>query len=73
MKHSQLWALEADRRYQDILDGKARTIAGEEVIASIDAMLMARRDGSPPDVPERPHPAGVARRRPAPTPRKPRR
>jgi putative addiction module component (TIGR02574 family) len=42
-RHDLLWALEADRRYQDILDGKAKTIPGEEVIASIDAMLAARR------------------------------
>jgi hypothetical protein len=46
-RHDLLWALEADRRYQDILDGKARTIPGDEVFAEIDAMLTTHRDGPP--------------------------
>jgi hypothetical protein len=40
-RHDLLWGLEADRRYQDILSGKAKTIPGEEVIAEMEALLAA--------------------------------
>lgn len=42
----QLWAEEAERRYQEFLDGKVEAIPGEEALKRIRASLDEGRSGT---------------------------
>ena len=39
------WIAEAKRRHQELLDGRARSIPGEQVFANVRALLAERKPG----------------------------